>query len=124
MVSLPRLNVQAARVIFLLDTGADSTVLMPLDYSRMGIELSRDFPTGPNAAASGIGGAVAVFQEAAEVGLVRSGETGVDVFSGRIGLMGAEHHLAAPSLLGRDIFDAYRITYDRVVGLLVLNSRR
>lgn len=60
-ISFPRLNLRGL-VSFLVDTGADGTVLMPTDSRKLGIDFAslRD-PTTPE----GLGGPAHAFKELA-----------------------------------------------------------
>ena len=62
-VVLPRLEAKE-NVSFIFDTGADSSVLMPLDAQRLGIDLSR---LDEGRAATGIGGTQKQFIEPSTV---------------------------------------------------------
>ena len=107
-VLLPRLG-WSGNVSFIFDTGADTTLLMPLDAQRMGIDygmLENEVPT------LGIGGESTNFSESAYLAFV-----GDDALYGyEIELhvcKPAEELMTVPSLLGRDIIDRWRVTYDK-----------
>ena len=107
-VLLPRLG-WSGKVSFIFDTGADTSLLMPLDAQRMGI----DYGLFENEVSTlGIGGASETFTESAYL-----------AFAGDEALYGYEIELhickpagelmTIPSLLGRDIIDRWRVTYDK-----------
>ena len=105
---LPRLG-WSGNVSFIFDTGADTSLPMPLDAQRMGIDYGL-FET--EASALGIGGPSENFV----------GPAYVD-FAGDEALYGYEIELhvckpadeprTVPSLLGRDIIDRWRVTCDK-----------
>ena len=107
-VLLPRLG-WSGNVSFIFDTGADTSLLMPLDAQRMGIDyglFEKEVST------LGIGGTSENFVEAAYL-----------AFAGDEALYGheielhickpAEELMTIPSLLGRDVIDQWRVTYDK-----------
>ena len=105
-VLLPRLG-KSGNVSFIFDTGADTSLLMPLDAQRMGIDygmLEKEVST------FGIGGEAENFIESAYLAFV-----GDDALYGyEIALhicKPAEELMTIPSLLGRDIIDRWRVTY-------------
>ena len=107
-VLFPRLG-WSGNVSFIFDTGADTTLLMPLDAQRMGI----DYGMFENEVSTlGIGGESTNFSESAYLAFV-----GDDALCGyEIELhvcKPAEELMTVPSLLGRDIIDRWRVTYDK-----------
>ncbi len=113
---LPRLNV-AGDISFLLDTGADSSIIMPVDGRRLGIQydqLQGDRECG------GIGGTVHCYVERA---VLVFNDPGVELYAYdlEIDVMQYDPEMEdVPSLLGRDVIDRWRITYDpQGVGLKV-----
>ena len=109
-VIVPRLNV-AGNVSFLFDTGADFTLLMPADAATMNI----DFNALKSPSSSfGIGGSAKAYVEPASIVFVsRDGDR---LFGYNIQLY-IQHPTASamrvPSLLGRDIIDRLRVTYNK-----------
>ena len=107
-VLLPRLG-KRGNVSFIFDTGADTSLLMPLDGQRMGVDYEAFEEEGVSL---GIGGVSANYIESAYL-----------VFVGDEALYGYEIKLrvckpsddlmTVPSLLGRDIIDRWRVTYDK-----------
>lgn len=109
-ISIPRLNV-LRRLSLLLDTGADGTTLMPMDARALGIDfgaLCRRIQSG------GVGGAATTYREPAY--LAFESEDGRTVYGYRVDLSiiaPSEDISNIPSLLGRDIINRWRITYDK-----------
>lgn len=95
---------------FLIDTGADHTVIHPNDAERLGI----DFRKLENEGSSfGVGGRAKLFIERAE--LIFRDEDGQTTQSHQLDIAIAEpseHNNNFPSLLGRDILNQMIMTYD------------
>jgi len=104
---LPRVNL-SFDLSFLVDTAADSTVLMPDDGIRAGLDygtLSERRPVANR------GGSVQSFVEQA---LVLFSIPGERLYLHRIALLvfpAAPDLQGAPSLLGRDVLDRWRMIY-------------
>mgnify|MGYP001396375281 CR=1 FL=1 len=106
-VAFPRLGLRGL-VSFLVDTGADGTVLMPADSSNLGVRFgSLDNPS----IAYGVGGAAKAFNERAVLAFTDNRH----VYSYVVDM----EHLAPttrsqqlPSLLGRDILNRWRVAVD------------
>jgi hypothetical protein len=95
-------------VSFLLDTGADTTVLMPTDAVRLGVDFSRLSRT---AISYGIGGKSRDYVTPA-VFVIADGST-LHAYEIDLRLPKARGELStAPSLLGRDIANRWRIVLD------------
>src|SRR5262245_48262631 len=107
-VSFPRLGLRGL-VSFLVDTGADGTVLMPIDSLKLGV----DFGSLRNPTSSqGVGGIAHGFNE--RVVLSFSDRRHVFSYVLRIEVLApAAHNMRLPSLLGRDILDQWRCIIDR-----------
>ncbi|MEX2237806.1 MAG: hypothetical protein WEB00_09755 [Dehalococcoidia bacterium] len=120
IVSLPRLSIRAS-VVFLVDTGADVTALAPRDSLRMGVDFERHFPTGPSGVLEGIGGSAQTYSEEAQIQFL-SEDGDLETFARPLTLLAGTHFMAMPSLLGRDLFDNYRISYCRQLDELTLES--
>lgn len=107
-------------VSFLVDTGADSSMLMPVDALRIGV----DYGGLRRAVESvGIGGSARTFVE--EATLVFS-EPGRFLYVYLIELRIAPPSpdiMDLPSLLGRDVLDCWRMTYDPGKGQLAFRVR-
>ena len=109
-VLLPRLGWRG-NVSFIFDTGADSSLLMPLDAQRMGIDYAM-FETTESTL--GIGGVSENFIESAYLAFV--GDEALYGYEIELHVCRpAEELMTIPSLLGRDIIDRWRVTYDKSV---------
>ena len=107
-VILPRLGIRG-NVSFLFDTGADSSVLMPLDGQRLGIDPARLSATDT---AIGIGGIQEHFIEPAIV--IFANDSELFAYRMNMGIISPSPEIIdVPSLLGRDIIDRWRVTYDK-----------
>ena len=111
VVVIPRLNISGS-VVFLLDTGADSTCLHVSDATSLEIPFER---LGNLAEVGGIGGGAEYFKEDATVYF--SDDDRVVGYDVSIGIASSPAD-GLPSLLGRDIFDNWRIEYERRRGVL------
>ena len=111
---LPRPNL-SFHVSFIVDTGADQTVLMPDDGMTAGIDYN-DLQGGETV--SGVGGAVAAYVESAIVLFTIPKKR---LFAYNIDLLifpVAPDLQGMPSLLGRNILDSWRMTYSPLNGQL------
>ena len=108
LVILPRLKIKSG-ISFMVDTGADMTVLMPADAVKMGINYGRLQPGEP---LTGIGGDCKSFSEKAV--LVLSDQDRRIVFAFDIDMQIADKRAAItnPSLLGRNVLNRLRLRYD------------
>ena len=113
-VLLPRLG-WSGYVSFIFDTGADTSLLMPLDAQRMGI----DYGLFENEESTlGIGGASENFIEPAYLAFV--GDEALYGYEIELHICKpADELMTIPSLLGRDIIDRWRVTYDKSVSELL-----
>ena len=113
-VLLPRLGWRG-NVSFIFDTGADTSLLMPLDAQRMGIDYAM-FETTESTL--GIGGVSENFIESAYLAFV--GDEALYGYEIELHVCRpAEELMTIPSLLGRDIIDRWRVTYDKSVSELL-----
>ncbi len=104
---ISRLNV-ARRIPFLLDTGAERTCLHPTDTDRMRIPIEA---LGGAIQSRGVGGISAYYREPALLSFDDDPYTRVYA----IELLIAdprEGNQGLPSLLGRDVINNWRISYD------------
>src|SRR5437016_5956007 len=117
-VAFPRLNVRGL-VSFLVDTGADGTVLMPADSRKLGI----DFRNLRNQTITeGIGGAAKGFNESA----ILSFTDRRYVYSYLVKIEIAApttRNYRFPSLLGRDLLGKWRIVIDTYQRKLTFTPR-
>ena len=111
---LLRLSIQGD-ISFLVDTGADKSVLMPIDANRLGV----DYTTLEGSAISvGIGGQSNMFTESGGV-LFLEGSNSLHLYLIDIRIPSYTPEISdLPSLLGRDVLDRWRIHYNPSVGTL------
>ena len=97
-------------ISFLADTGADKTVLMPIDGARLGIDYTK---LKNSVITIGVGGEARDFVEPGVLIFVEAGLAvhayGIDVYVAAL----TSYNATIPSLLGRDIMDRWAITFDR-----------
>jgi hypothetical protein len=109
-VFLPRIRA-AANLSFLVDTGADSTTLMPPDALRMGIDHSSlvcPMMVG------GIGGNSVCNRESAVLAFDESNRNLIRFYFITILIPPPDPDLMRmPPILGRDVLDRWRMNYDR-----------
>ncbi len=106
-IVMRRLGIRS-EVIFLVDTGADHTMLSTTDIERLGIDVARLAP-GPRLA--GIGGQMRPFMEPATLAF-REVETRIHIY--RVNLLVASPRnmpRGLPSVLGRDILNRWHMNY-------------
>ncbi|MDE2822548.1 MAG: hypothetical protein OXK79_03475 [Chloroflexota bacterium] len=107
-VLLPRLG-KNGNVSFIFDTGADTSLLMPLDGQRMGIDYGR---FQKEETSLGIGGTSDNYIESAYLAFV--GDEALFGYEIELRVCKPSKDLMTiPSLLGRDIIDQWRVTYDK-----------
>lgn len=96
-------------ISFVVDTGADRSVLMPLDGMRIGVDYNT---LSSHTESVGMGGISRDFEEQALVGFA---EPNQNIYVYNIKIIVASPHpdiMDVPSLLGRDILDHWRIIYN------------
>ena len=105
---LPRSRIWSV-ISFLVDTGADTSRLHPLDGFRIGL----DYPQlRGRAESTGIGGAVFDYEEEAVV-IFAEGVVSYYVYQVKLAIaLPTEGTMSLPSLLGRDILDRWYMTYN------------
>ena len=107
-------------VSFLVDTGADASLVSPGDASRIGADFDR---LEGRAESVGLGGPVECFVEPAWI-VFAGGDSEVYVYALDIEIAPpSPDALALPSLLGRDILDRWRMVYDPAYRLLEFEVR-
>ena len=107
-VSFPRLRLRGF-ISFLIDTGADGTVLMPTDSGKLGVDFR--LLTNPTAS-QGIGGIARGYHETAVVSF--SGRRYIYSYAIQIEISALlADNSRLPSLLGRDILGRWRLVVDR-----------
>jgi predicted aspartyl protease len=114
---LPRLKI-TSDISFCVDTGADNTLLMPGDALRMGIDYAQ--LTG-DSECMGIGGISHNFQEQAILVFLEP-KRSLYVYVIDIAIAAAAPELLdIPSLLGRDILNRWRMSYNASNARLVFH---
>ena len=104
---LPRLE-KRGNVSFLFDTGADTSLLMPVDGQRMGFDYT---DLGDEEVTLGVGGLSETFIEPAYIAFLGGGLLYCFEVDLRI-CKPSEELMSVPSLLGRNIIDRWRVVYD------------
>lgn len=117
-VAFPRLNIRGL-ISFLVDTGADGTVLMPTDTRKLGVDFhSLRNPTTPE----GIGGPVRAFRERAVLSF--SDRRYVYSYLIPVHIMApTPHNIRFASLLGRDILKSGHFVLDIANKKMTLTPR-
>ncbi len=118
-VALPGVTA-VTEIQFLVDTGSTSTMLLPRDSMRMGIDF--DALPGHTQGSVGIGGN-AEFKRLPALILFREPELSVYVYE--IALAVARPHPSIrdlPSLLGRDILNRWEMRYSAPTGSLTFEA--
>jgi predicted aspartyl protease len=104
-INVPSLGVEGD-VAFLVDTGADLTVVAPMDALRLGISLSR---LEPETVSIGIGGRTPI----ASVGAILTLDASAIPLALRVlaprGRRQQQALMSIPSLLGRDVLARYAL---------------
>jgi hypothetical protein len=107
-LTIPFLNVEGL-VSFLVDTGSDGTVLMPLDVVRLKVDYSRLTTTDESI---GIGGRSTVYVVPAILMIPEEARIAhIYEFELRVAERRPELE-KTPSLIGRDILRHWRLTFD------------
>jgi hypothetical protein len=105
---IPRLAI-TADISFLVDTGADRSLLMPLDSERLGIDTSE---LDGDLESTGIGGAIHNFVERAVL-VLSEPKVAIHLYYLDLCISPPDPGIQdIPSLLGRDVLDRLRMTYD------------
>jgi len=97
-------------VSFLIDTGADTTVLMPIDGLRMSIPYNT-LPTPKTS--KGVGGIANDFEKSAHIAVFDADGYILTYFVKLTISTPTPHNQDIPSLLGRDIINTWCFTADR-----------
>ena len=116
---LPRLSLDAD-ISFLIDTGADSSLLSPADAHEMNVDYAR---LRGRTESLGTGGVAYSFVEPATVVLTDPGRS-MYLFHVNLDIASpSPDTLELPSLLGREILDRMLMTYDATNGVLRFKVR-
>ncbi len=101
-----------SRISFLVDTGADSTTLMPIDGRNIGLDYARLRYAD---VATGVGGITQTFLEAATLTFVDTRRRRLHHYALTIDIIPPKPDLeGVKSLLGRDILKHWRMDWDTV----------
>ena len=107
-LTFPRMNI-ISQISFLVDTGADHSLLHPIDGIRMKLDYSQ--LTG-SAESVGIGGVCHNWVEEAYIAFTEPSKC-IYVYSIQIEIAElTTDNMDIPSLLGRDILDRWHMTYN------------
>ena len=111
-ITIPRLG-SKGKVSFLLDTGADRSILMPLDAGKINVNYTKLKDEESLMETSvGIGGSSQNYIEKALVAFAN--DKMIYVYSIVLGIFTPSKKTRGfPSLLGRDIIDQWRVIYDK-----------
>lgn len=102
---------------FLIDTGADKSLVGPDDALRIGVDI------GERSVAAGLGGAVESYREPAWI-LFTGGDGTLYGYEVEIDFVPAQPHtLDLPSILGREVIDRWRMVYDPTMDVLEFEVR-
>lgn len=105
---IPRLSI-TGDISFLVDTGADRSVLMPLDTERLGIDIA---DLDGDLESTGIGGVIHNFVEHSVL-IFSEPRKAIHLYYLELAISPPDPAIQdLPSLLGRDVLDRLRMTYD------------
>jgi hypothetical protein len=117
-------------VRFLVDTGADVTLLDSVAYHRAGLVYD-DFRQFPDATSSGFGGRIEARRVPARLRLLDADASSIITIVIELEVLNAARASstsldpvpALPSVLGRDVTDLFRLTIDRSMNHVTLEPR-
>ena len=120
LARLPNSSLERS-IVFLVDTGAEVTMLHPLDAEQLGLDFAG---LGCGKSIAGIGGSAKVFDQQLRL-LFPDADTGAWYEYNLMVLVAAptEHNKSFPSLLGRDILRFWLTEYDPSNGLVRFTVR-
>lgn len=116
LLTIPSLHL-SADTAFLIDTGADSTLLAPRDAALMGVDVGL-LPSGPSS--TGVGGTIRTVQVPSTLAL------GPHTYDLMLRILAPDTRAQRttlariPSLLGRDILARFALFYDDQEELVLL----
>lgn len=106
---LPRLHL-SSDLSFLVDTGADSSALMPADAIKMGVDYKQLFD---RTTIGGFSGSSVCYREPALLAFVEHKRHLIRYYVLKVVIPSAKPALMhTPSILGRDVLDKWHIKYD------------
>jgi hypothetical protein len=109
---VPGLNL-AGQVSFLVDTGADTSIIHPRDALNLGIIFDRDFADSARGASSGVGGEATEYSEPCDVFLKHEDGAWDHIVMNVNFAEPTSQNGSFPSLMGRDLLRYYRLTSRR-----------
>ncbi|MDE2765810.1 MAG: retropepsin-like aspartic protease [Chloroflexota bacterium] len=116
---------QAARVVFLVDTGADRTTLMPRDINALGLDLRLD--EFGRSQTTGVGGSVQTSQAPASLFFaddeIPDGLRRVNLIIDLLMPEDAQAAARLPSLLGRDFLNRCACVFDPANNRLAIDYK-
>ncbi len=117
---LPRLNVNA-QVAFMVDTGADTSMLGASDAQDAGVDFTR---LSRRSTAVSISGLAHPYLEEAALAFVDETSASYLVYRLDLEILPVSTDvMEMPSLLGRDVLDRWRMVYDRENTELTFETR-
>ena len=121
VVSVPRLG-RSAQIPFLVDTGADVTVIHADDQERLRIAPHRDLTTSSSRLLGGIGGHTTPFVEDCELQFDHVDGT-LEVIQIPVYFdLPSDENRTYRSLLGRDVIENFRLIFEQRGRLIVLDE--
>jgi hypothetical protein len=115
---IPRLHINSP-IAFLVDTGADESLIMPSDGIAIGIDYTK---LKPSLLYLGIGGSVRIHTEQAFMAF--SEPLSTFIYDVKVGISELNPDLmGAPSLLGRDILNRWKMIYDSTKNIVTFTVR-
>jgi len=118
-IVLPRLML-GDEISFLVDTGADRTVIQPRDAVKLGIEHQRTFAGAPVVVSRGIGGNAEEYVEPGLVLFRHNDEKWDHLLVLLYFAKPTPENASDPSILGRDVISYYRLVFEQRAGLVTL----
>jgi hypothetical protein len=104
----------------LIDTGADTTLIQPEDAQDLGISFSRHFANASTIRSRSTAGRSTQFVERCDI-FLRNDDGRLDRLTLPIRFARPRSaDLDIPSLLGRDVINHYRLTFEQRAGLVTL----
>lgn len=106
---LPRLRL-SSNLSFLVDTGADGSVLMPADAMKMGVDFNQ---LGDSETVGGFTGNSVCYKEPALLAFFEQNRSLIRFYSIKAIIPSANPEIMhTPTILGRDVLDRWHMSYD------------
>ncbi len=116
LVDIPAARRHRLEVAFLIDTGADYSVLAPYDAILLGLDWSR---LGHGAPSLGVGGTA---ETSAIPATLTFGDLSIDLQLSILSTPDGTRPLPLPSLLGRDVLSRFCLIVDQATNRMLLLS--